>query len=321
MSSKIGIIFDLDGVIVDTAHFHYLAWRKLANRMGFDISLHQNEQLKGVSRARSLESILSWGNKQVSATEFDALMAGKNEEYLASISNMSEKDLLPGVGPVLDYLKEKNIPFALGSASKNSRLILKSLKIYDSFSAIVDGNDVTKAKPDPEVFLIAARKLKLDPKDCIVLEDAQAGIEAARAAGMSSVGIGDATVLKDADYNFGDFREITIEVLQGISESNDKTAFIPAFLHIEFPSEVPDHFICIQVQRLLINVHIDPNPVRRIEHLRKGFRVTVLPPAHLCLVRIINSCYITALKCLPRILFLKIGALPHGTVAKTEEAF
>lgn len=216
MSSKIGIIFDLDGVIVDTAHFHYLAWRKLANRMGFDISLHQNEQLKGVSRARSLESILSWGNKQVSATEFDALMAGKNEEYLASISNMSEKDLLPGVGPVLDYLKEKNIPFALGSASKNSRLILKSLKIYDSFSAIVDGNDVTKAKPDPEVFLIAARKLKLDPKDCIVLEDAQAGIEAARAAGMSSVGIGDATVLKDADYNFGDFREITIEVLQGI---------------------------------------------------------------------------------------------------------
>ena len=216
MSSTKGIIFDLDGVIVDTAKFHYLAWRKLANRMGFDISLHQNEQLKGVSRARSLENILSWGNKRVSATEFDRLMASKNEEYLASISNMSEKDLLPGVGPVLEFLKENHIPYALGSASKNSRVILKSLKIHESFTAIVDGNDVSKAKPDPEVFLIAAEKLGLDPKDCIVFEDAQAGIEAAKAAGMTAVGIGDATVLGEADYNFEDFTEITIDVLKDI---------------------------------------------------------------------------------------------------------
>ena len=216
MSSTKGIIFDLDGVIVDTAKFHYLAWRKLANRMGFDISLHQNEQLKGVSRARSLENILSWGNKRVSATEFDRLMASKNEEYLASISNMSEKNLLPGVGPVLEFLKENHIPYALGSASKNSRVILKSLKIHESFTAIVDGNDVSKAKPDPEVFLIAAEKLGLDPKDCIVFEDAQAGIEAAKAAGMTAVGIGDAGVLGDADYNFEDFTEITIDVLKDI---------------------------------------------------------------------------------------------------------
>lgn len=216
MSSTKGIIFDLDGVIVDTAKFHYLAWRKLANRMGFDISLHQNEQLKGVSRARSLENILSWGNKNVSATEFDKLMASKNEEYLASISNMSEKDLLPGVGPVLAYLKENHIPFALGSASKNSRVILKSLKIHDSFTAIVDGNDVSKAKPDPEVFLIAAEKLNLDPKDCIVFEDAQAGVEAAKAAGMIAVGIGDAKILGNADYNFSDFTEITVDVLKDI---------------------------------------------------------------------------------------------------------
>lgn len=216
MSNTKGIIFDLDGVIVDTAHFHYLAWRKLANRMGFDISLHQNEQLKGVSRARSLEHILHWGNKSVSATEFDKLMASKNEEYLASISNMSEKDLLPGVAPVLEYLKENHIPFALGSASKNSRSILKSLKIHDNFTAIVDGNDVSKAKPDPEVFLIAAQKLNLDPKDCIVFEDAQAGIEAANAAGMTSVGIGDKKVLEAADYNFEDFTEVSIEVLKDI---------------------------------------------------------------------------------------------------------
>lgn len=218
MSNTKGIIFDLDGVIVDTAKFHYLAWRKLANRMGFDISMQQNEQLKGVSRVRSLENILSWGNKTVSAAEFDHLMAGKNEEYLASISNMSEKDLLPGVQPVLEFLKENQIPFALGSASKNSRVILKSLKIHDWFTAIVDGNDVTKAKPDPEVFLIAAEKLKLEPENCIVFEDAVAGVEAAKAAGMTSVGIGEKEILKEADYNFEDFTEVTIEVLKDLIE-------------------------------------------------------------------------------------------------------
>lgn len=218
MNETKGIIFDLDGVIVDTAKFHYLAWRRLANRMGFDISHQQNEQLKGVSRARSLENILSWGNKTVSATEFDRLMASKNEEYLASISNMSEKDLLPGVQPVLEYLKQDHIPFALGSASKNSRVILKSLKIHDWFTAIVDGNDVSKAKPDPEVFLIAAEKLGLEPKDCIVFEDAVAGIEAARAAGMTTVGIGDKKILAEADHNFDDFTEVTVEVLKEIIE-------------------------------------------------------------------------------------------------------
>lgn len=221
MNNNKGIIFDLDGVIVDTAKFHYLAWRKLANRMGFDISLEQNEKLKGVSRSSSLEKILSWGNKRVSATEFDRLMAGKNEEYLASISNMSEKDLLPGVQPVLEYLKKENIPFALGSASKNSRVILKSLKVHDWFTAIVDGNDVTSAKPDPEVFLIAAKKLDLEPEDCIVFEDAVAGIEAARAAGMSTVGIGDKDVLSDADHNYKDFTEITVEVFKGILKNKN----------------------------------------------------------------------------------------------------
>lgn len=218
MSNTKGIIFDLDGVIVDTAHFHYLAWRKLANRMGFDISLQQNEQLKGVSRARSLEQILSWGNKEVSASEFDKLMAGKNEEYLASISGMSENDLLPGVRPVLEYLKQQQIPFALGSASRNSRLILKSLKIHDWFTAIVDGNDVSKAKPDPEVFLLAAERLGLKPEACIVFEDAVAGIEAAKRAGMIAVGIGDRETLTEADHCFGEFSEVSKEVLQEILE-------------------------------------------------------------------------------------------------------
>ena len=139
-----GIIFDLDGVIVDTAKFHYLAWRKMANDLGFDITLEQNEKLKGVSRVHSLNQILEWGGKSVSEEEFERLMSSKNEDYLARISGMSEEDLLPGVKKVLDHLTENNIPFALGSASKNARPILKGLKIHDRFAAIVDGNDVRK---------------------------------------------------------------------------------------------------------------------------------------------------------------------------------
>ncbi|MGB7843137.1 MAG: beta-phosphoglucomutase [Salinimicrobium sp.] len=206
-----GIIFDLDGVIVDTAKFHYLAWRKMANDLGFDISLEQNEKLKGVSRVHSLNQILEWGGKSVSKEEFERLMSSKNEDYLARISGMSEEDLLPGVKKVLDHLTENNIPFALGSASKNARPILKGLKIHDRFAAIVDGNDVSKAKPDPEVFLMAAEKLALDPEECIVFEDSVAGVEAANRAKMYSIGIGDKEVLDAANENFVDFTEIDVE--------------------------------------------------------------------------------------------------------------
>ncbi|MGB7786670.1 MAG: beta-phosphoglucomutase [Salinimicrobium sp.] len=209
-----GIIFDLDGVIVDTAKFHYLAWRKMANDLGFDISLEQNEKLKGVSRVHSLEQILEWGGKTVSEERFEELMSGKNEDYLARISGMTEEDLLPGVDKVLDYLTENNIPYALGSASKNARPILKGLGVYDRFAAIVDGNDVKKAKPDPEVFLIAAEKLGLKPEKCIVFEDSVAGIEAANRAKMYSIGIGDKEVLGAADKNFADFTEIELEFLK-----------------------------------------------------------------------------------------------------------
>lgn len=214
MNKYKGIIFDLDGVIVDTAKFHYLAWRKMANDLGFDISLEQNEKLKGVSRVHSLEQILDWGGKTVSQEEFEELMAGKNEDYLARISGMTEEDLLPGVRKVLDFLTENKIPYALGSASKNARPILKGLGIHDRFAAIVDGNDVHKAKPDPEVFLIAAEKLNLKPEDCIVFEDSVAGIEAANRAKMYSIGIGDKEILGAADKNFADFTEIDLEFLQ-----------------------------------------------------------------------------------------------------------
>lgn len=216
MKENKGIIFDLDGVIVDTAKFHFLAWRKLANDMGFDIDLEQNEQLKGVSRVHSLQQILKWGDKTVPEAEFQRLMTVKNEDYLARITDMNEDDLLPGVKKVLDYLTENKVPFALGSASKNARPILKSLKIHDRFAAIVDGNDVQKAKPDPEVFLIAAKKLGMEPENCIVFEDSVAGIEAANNAGMISIGIGDKKVLKEADYNFADFTEIEIDFIKQI---------------------------------------------------------------------------------------------------------
>ncbi len=216
MNKYKGVIFDLDGVIVDTAKFHYLAWKKLANDLGFDISLEQNEQLKGVSRVHSLEQILKWGEKTIPEDEFQRLMTSKNEDYLVKISDMSEDDLLPGVKKVLDFLIENEVPFALGSASKNARPILKSLKIYEKFNGIVDGNDVTKAKPNPEVFLIAAEKLKMEPKDCIVFEDSVAGIKAANTAKMISVGIGEEKVLNEADYIFADFTEIDLGFIEKI---------------------------------------------------------------------------------------------------------
>ncbi len=208
-----GFIFDLDGVIVDTAKFHYLAWRKLANNLGFDITEDQNEQLKGISRLKSLEIILEWGKVNLSQDEFMEQMALKNDNYLSYISSMTKKDLLPGVSNVIDYLSENNIPFALGSASKNARIILEKTDLIQKFNAVVDGNDVTKAKPNPEVFLIAASKLKIEPENCIVFEDSVAGIQAANKAEMISVGIGEKDILNEADYIFSDFIEIKIDFI------------------------------------------------------------------------------------------------------------
>jgi beta-phosphoglucomutase len=208
-----GFIFDLDGVIVDTAKFHYLAWRKLANNFGFDITEDQNEQLKGISRVKSLEIILEWGKVKLSQDEFMEQMALKNDNYLSYISTMTKKDLLPGVSNVIDYLSEKNIPFALGSASKNARIILEKTGLIQKFDAVVDGNDVTKAKPNPEVFLIAASKLKVEPENCIVFEDSVAGIQAANAAEMISVGIGEKDILNEANFIFSDFNEIKIDFI------------------------------------------------------------------------------------------------------------
>lgn len=214
MNNDTAFIFDLDGVIVDTAKFHFLAWRKLANDLGFDFTEEQNEQLKGVSRIESLKKILKWGNMELSEEEFNSQMARKNENYLSYVDEMDNAEILPGVSKVLEYLMEHNIPFALGSASKNARTILKKIDLYKKFDAIVDGTDVSKAKPDPEVFLIAAEKLNTAPENCVVFEDSVAGVQAANMGKMTSIGIGDQKVLHEADYIFSDFTEIDIEFIE-----------------------------------------------------------------------------------------------------------
>jgi beta-phosphoglucomutase len=213
---KVGFIFDLDGVIVDTAKYHYLAWRKLANELGFEFTQEQNELFKGVSRKRCLEILLDIGDVTATQEEFDRWMVDKNVDYLEHIENMDTSEILPDVPRVLDYLKELDIPIALGSASKNARPILEKVGLLHYFDAIVDGNNVAKAKPDPEVFLIAAKNLEVNPLDCVVFEDAVAGIQAANAGGMISIGIGDAQILSEAAYNFNNFTEMDVGFLNGL---------------------------------------------------------------------------------------------------------
>ena len=208
MSNK-AVIFDLDGVIVDTAKYHFLAWRNLANSLGFDFTEEQNEQLKGVSRVKSLEILLDIGNVKLSKKKKRLLLEEKNNEYLEYVNKMTSDEILPGVLEILNFLYENNISYALGSASKNAPLILEKVGLLERFFALVDGNDVTKAKPDPEVFLIGAKKLNVNPEDCIVIEDAIAGVQAANTANMLSIGIGDKNVLSEADYVFSDMVAIT----------------------------------------------------------------------------------------------------------------
>jgi beta-phosphoglucomutase len=214
--AKNAFIFDLDGVIVDTAKFHFLAWKRLANSIGIDFSEEQNEQLKGVSRVKSLEKILTWGNKTISEDEFADLMSRKNDDYLSYVAQMTVDDILPDVNRVLNFLKDKECKIALGSASKNARMILEKVGLLDMFDAIVDGTNVTKAKPDPEVFLKAAEEMDVDPENCVVFEDSVSGIQAANRGKMKSIGIGDKEFLHEADHIFKDFTEISFDFLNGL---------------------------------------------------------------------------------------------------------
>ncbi|RYD91984.1 MAG: beta-phosphoglucomutase, partial [Sphingobacteriales bacterium] len=199
--------------IVDTAKYHYLAWKKIADRLGIDFTHDHNELLKGVSRVRSLEIILGLGNVQATQEDKDLWLAEKNEDYLNFIVNMKADEILVGVVPVLDWLTANNQLVALGSASKNARPILEKVGILHYFDAIVDGNDVVNAKPDPEVFLTAAQLVGKTAEDSIVFEDSVAGIQAANIAGMVSIGIGSQAILNEAQYNFNDFTEISTDFL------------------------------------------------------------------------------------------------------------
>ena len=184
-------LFDLDGVIVDTAKYHFVAWRRLANYLGFDFTKSDNEKLKGVSRADSLDLILGWGGVHKTDAEKQALMALKNDWYLEHIHRMTSVDILPGVLDLIADLEEKGIRIALGSASKNAPLILRQTGLFDRFNAIIDGSMTIQGKPHPEVFLKGAQALGVVPGACIVFEDAAKGIEAALAGGMYAVGIGE----------------------------------------------------------------------------------------------------------------------------------
>jgi beta-phosphoglucomutase len=207
-------IFDLDGVIVDTAKYHFLAWQKIAKQLGIEFTLENNELLKGVSRVRSLDIILELGKVKASQEDKNKWLIQKNEDYLSYLVDMNESELLVGVLPILKFLKEKNQPIALGSASKNARPILEKTGILSYFDAIVDGNDVSNAKPDPEVFLMAAKLLGVKAEDSIVFEDSVAGIQAANIAGMISIGIGDSNTLDEAKYIFRDFTQIETSFIE-----------------------------------------------------------------------------------------------------------
>lgn len=203
--NKKAFIFDLDGVIVDTAKYHFIAWQKIAQELGIEFTPEHNENLKGVSRVRSLDIILELGKINASQEDKNKWLVQKNEDYLSYLVNMNQSEILPGVLPILQFLKEKNQAIALGSASKNARPILEKTGIIKYFDAIVDGNDVTNAKPDPEVFLQAAKLLGVVSENAIVFEDSVAGVQAANIANMTSIGIGEENILNEAKYIFKDF--------------------------------------------------------------------------------------------------------------------
>ena len=209
-----GLIFDLDGVLVDTAKYHFIAWQALAAELGISFTEEDNERLKGVSRVRSLEIILEIGGKSLPQPDFEAALVKKNEHYLEYIDGLTPDEILPGVQSFLNEAKAAGIPMALGSASKNAPRILDKLNLTPYFQAIVDGNAVSAAKPNPEVFLKGAAALEIPPGECVVFEDAQAGIDAANNGGMIAVGIGHPDVLKNAVLNLKGFEELTLSTLQ-----------------------------------------------------------------------------------------------------------
>lgn len=214
MSSIKACLFDLDGVIVDTVEFHFEAWKSIADELGIPFTEEQNEQLKGVSRVESMRRILVMGGMEVSEDELMALTERKNHRYVQLISQMTSENILPGVAAFIQQLKEKDIDVAIGSSSKNTPTILKAVGLEGTFPVVVDGNSIKESKPHPEVFLKGAEGLRHEPSHCLVIEDAVSGVEAAHAAGMKCIGVGDEQVLGEADLVVPDLTHLDISVLE-----------------------------------------------------------------------------------------------------------
>lgn len=206
-------IFDLDGVLCDTAKYHFLAWKRLADELGIVFTEEDNERLKGVSRMQSLDILLSLGTAAYTPQQKDDMAAKKNAWYVEYITHMDKTELLPGVEEFILALKAEGIKIALGSVSKNAPVILQRLQIEQLFDAVVDGNSVTKAKPDPEVFLLGASLLGVEPAQCVVFEDAVAGLQAAHTAGMACVGVGNPETLQGAQWVIQSFVGLTPQIL------------------------------------------------------------------------------------------------------------
>lgn len=203
-------IFDLDGVIVDTARYHFVAWKKLANALGFDFDEAFNEKLKGVSRIESLNLILEKGGVTLTESEKEQWAARKNDWYLEYIEKMTEDEILPGVAAFLQSCRAEGIKIGLGSASKNAPMILERIGLMEYFDVIIDGNKTSRSKPDPEVFLLGAQALSCEPRECVVFEDAEKGIEAALAGGFFAVGVGTKEQLPEAHLVISGFENIDL---------------------------------------------------------------------------------------------------------------
>jgi len=209
-------IFDLDGVIVDTAHYHFLAWKRLADELGIRFTVEDNERLKGVSRMQSMEILLGLGNVALSQHDKETLANKKNTWFVDYVERMMPEEIYPGVKALLEQLRKQGIKTGLASSSKNAKTVIQRLHIESYFDVVVDGTMVVHSKPDPEIFLLAASKLGVDSKDCVVFEDAEAGVEAALAAGMKCVGVGSPVQLGKAQRvieKTGQFKPVELEQL------------------------------------------------------------------------------------------------------------
>jgi len=204
-------IFDLDGVITETSEYHYMAWKTVCKKIGYDLTRKKNEELKGVNRNKCLDMIMEWGKIRLSEKEIESLLEAKNNIYKDYIKDLNENDVCEGVLNFINDAIKNNIKIALYSASRNAKRILCQLKIIDLFTVIIDGNNVSNAKPDPEGFKIAADLTKTNTKDCVVFEDSISGIEGANKLNMYTVGIGSRDVLKNADVVYKGFKNLKIK--------------------------------------------------------------------------------------------------------------